>query len=328
MRRSADKVRVNAQLVDAETGAHLWAERFDREFGDLFALENEITARIANTLGWELIGLEVARPPAQPDALDYILRGRAELANGRRSENIANAMSNFECALALDPRSAEAAGRLAHALVLRAQYMNPVAAAPDFQRADGLIAQALALSPREPSAHMAKGALLSRMRRWEEAMPEFEAVLAVDRNYPGAVHTLGVCKYLTGGSDRESIALAEQAIRLSPHDPGNSGRYCWIGTVHLMQSRIDEAIPWLEKSRSARPEDPSADWFLAAAYGLRGDEQLARARLAEAIRVTASDKYSTIARIRANGELNTPALRDRFESVFLAGLRKAGLPEE
>jgi len=80
-----------------------------------------------------------------------------------------------------------------------------------------------------------------------------------------------------------------------------------------MQSRIDEAIPWLEKSRSARPEDPSADWFLAAAYGLKGDEQLAHARLA---------------RIRANGELNTPALRDRFESVFLAGLRKAGLPEE
>ena len=66
----------------------------------------------------------------------------------------------------------------------------------------------------------------------------------------------------------------------------------------------------------------------AAAYGLRGDEQLARVRLAEAIRLTASDKYSTIARIRANGELNTPALHDRFESVFLAGLRKAGLPEE
>ena len=98
--------------------------------------------------------------------------------------------------------------------------------------------------------------------------------------------------------------------------------------MHLMQSRIDEAIPWLEKSRSARPEDPSADWFLAAAYGLRGDEQLARARLAEAIRVTASDKYSTIARVRANGEINTPAVRDRFASVFLTGLRKAGLPEE
>jgi len=148
------------------------------------------------------------------------------------------------------------------------------------------------------------------------------------RNYPGAVAQLGECKYLTGGSDRETIALAGQAIRLSPHDPGNPGRYWWIGTVHLMQSRIDEAIPRLEKSRSARPEDPTADWFLAAAYGLRGDEQLARARLAEAIRVTASDKYSTIARVRANGEINTPAVRDRFESVFLTGLRKAGLPEE
>ena len=76
-----------------EPSAHLWAERFDHEFGDLFALENEVTARIANTLGWELIRLEVARPPVQPDALDYILRGRVELAKGTRSENIANAMS-------------------------------------------------------------------------------------------------------------------------------------------------------------------------------------------------------------------------------------------
>ena len=216
VRRSGDQVRVNAQLVDAETGAHLWAERFDREIGDLFALENEVTARIANTLGWELIGLEVARPTAQPDALDYILRGRAELAKGGRSENITNAISNFERALALDPRSAEAAGRLALALVLRAQYMNPAAAAPDFQRVEGLVAQALALSPREPSAHFAKGTLLWRMRRWEEAMPEFEAVLAVDRNNPSAIAQVGMCKYHTGGSDRESIALAEQAIRLSP----------------------------------------------------------------------------------------------------------------
>ena len=85
VRRSGNQVRVNAQLIDAASNTHLWAERFDHDIGDLFAIQNEITGRIANTLGWELIGAETARPTDRPDALDYILRGRAvwELADAR-----------------------------------------------------------------------------------------------------------------------------------------------------------------------------------------------------------------------------------------------------
>jgi TolB-like protein/DNA-binding winged helix-turn-helix (wHTH) protein len=108
VRRSGNQVRVNAQLVDAESGAHLWAERFDHEIGDLFALQNEITSRIANTLGWELIGAETARPTDRPDALDYLLRGRAVMGGGGPRENTDKAVDLFEHALALDPRSAEA----------------------------------------------------------------------------------------------------------------------------------------------------------------------------------------------------------------------------
>src|SRR5205085_12297920 len=85
VRRSGNEVRVNAQLINAATNTHLWAERFDQDIGDLFALQNEVTSRIANTLGWELIGAETARPTERPDALDYLLRGRAARGRGREA---------------------------------------------------------------------------------------------------------------------------------------------------------------------------------------------------------------------------------------------------
>jgi TolB-like protein len=108
VRRSSNQVRVNAQLIDAETDAHLWAERLDHDIGDLFALQSEITSRIGNALNIELIGAEAARPTEHPDALDYILRGRAVSHSGMTPESFTRAIDLFEHALALDPQSVEA----------------------------------------------------------------------------------------------------------------------------------------------------------------------------------------------------------------------------
>ena len=116
VRRSADQLRVNVQLIDAETGAHLWAERFDRDTGDLFAVQNEITSRIAVALNIELVGAEAARPTERPDALDYILRGRAASWKSPTPEKYAEAVGFFERALTLDPHSVEAQSLLAAAL--------------------------------------------------------------------------------------------------------------------------------------------------------------------------------------------------------------------
>jgi tetratricopeptide (TPR) repeat protein len=153
-------------------------------------------------------------------------------------------------------------------------------------------------------------------------------VLGVDRNAVGALVGLAQCKFLTGGSGDVAIQLIEQAIRLSPRDPQIAYRYHWIGLVHVFQSRVDEAIPWFEKARRADPGISPPRYFLACAYGLKGQLDRAAVELAEAQRLTGSTRYSTIASARANGDLNTPAVRDRFEGVFLAGLRKAGMPEE
>jgi TolB-like protein len=132
VQRSGNQVRVNAQLIDAETGAHLWAERFDRDIGDLFALQSEITSRIANALNLELMRAEAARPTDNPNAMDYIFKGRAALAKGNPRESAAEAIGLFERALALDPRSVEAQSRLALALVLHGQegVLRPTMGAP------------------------------------------------------------------------------------------------------------------------------------------------------------------------------------------------------
>jgi hypothetical protein len=119
VRRSGNQVRVSVQLIDATTDAHLWAERFDGDTSDLFALQNEITSRIAVALDLELIGVEAGRPTQHPDALDYILRGRAANLKPPSRDSRTEAISMFERALALDPRSVEAHSFLATALMAR-----------------------------------------------------------------------------------------------------------------------------------------------------------------------------------------------------------------
>jgi len=132
--------------------------------------------------------------------------------------------------------------------------------------------------------------------------------------------------------DRRLGSGGDRAYRAShatqPREPGIWSWYFWIGVVHLVQSRVDEAIAWLEKGRTAQPRAHNPYFFLAAAYGFKGERELAHVELAEALRLVGSERYSTIARTRANADLYTPAVRDRWETVLFPGLRAAGLPEE
>ena len=328
VRRSGNRVRVSAQLIDAATDAHLWADRFDIDSVDLLALQNEITARIGNTLNLELMAAVAVRPTERPDALDYIFRGRVLfLGKSPSRDTIAERIKMFEHALALDPQSVEAQSWLAIALVGRLQWSDSVAA--DLARAEGLVDQALAASPRYAHAHLAKGQVLRAQNRWQEAIPELETALALDRNLVGALAGLGFCK-LYAGSIEEVIPLLEQAIRLSPRDPGIGGWYYLIGTVHLLQSRTDEAIVCLEKARSAMPTVPFHRSRLASAYALRGEMERAAAELAEARRLHSGDLFSSIAHLKAHPGAwwGVPKTRALYEATYFAGLRKAGMPEE
>jgi adenylate cyclase len=333
VQRSGNQLRVTAQLIDAATDTHLWAERFDRDTGDLFALQNEITGRIANALGVELIAAEAAQPTENPDALDYILRGRAAWNKGPTRDNYAQAISLFERALALDPRSVDAQSSLASALANGVNTGVTDSAAADIARAEGLAGQALAASPRSLLAHWTKGQVLRWQGRCEEAIPEYETVIALNRNSSYAYGNLGWCKFLTG-SIEETIPLQEQAIRLSRYDPFIGYFYSRIGLAHLLQSRNAEAINWFEKASSANPGLWDVHSGAASAYALKGETERASAELAEARRRKGDGRYSSIARLKAAGYFGVredsmvPKIRALFEATYFAGLRKAGMLEE
>lgn len=325
IQRSGNQIRVNAQLIDADTDTHLWADRFDHQVSGLFALQSEITGRIANTLKLEVIAAEADRPAERPDALDYIFRGRQVFFGMSPSqENYNRAIALYEHALALDPQSGEAKTFLAGALVNRFGLFTRSPA--DLARAEKLIDEALAAAPKIPWAHYVRGTVLRAKGQWESAISEFETARSLDRNMTGPLNGLGWCKLSTGSLD-EVIPLAEEAIRLSPRDPAIGFRYLMIGYVYQIQSRAEEAIVSFEKARGTISAVPILRAHLASAYALAGDTERAAAELAEARRLNA-DVYSSIARVRAHGPWGVPKVQALLEATYFAGLRKAGMPEE
>jgi TolB-like protein len=327
VQRSGNRVRVTAQLIDAETDAHLWAERFEGDAGDLFALQDEITNRIAVALDLELIDAAAARPIERPDTRDYILRGRAARLKPPSRENRAEQVLLFERALALDQESIAAQSWLAIELAARALDSMTDTAAADVARAKDLAERALAASPRSSLARFAKGQVLRAQHRHEEAILEYETVIALNRNWAHAYSHLGWCKFMTG-SIEELIPAQQQAIRLSPRDPQIGLFYSRIGRAHLLQSCLDEAIIWCERARNATPAAAIFRSFLASAYALKGDIERAAAEFVEARRLVADDRYVSIARLRAAELTGVPKIRALFEATYFAGLRKVGLPEE
>jgi tetratricopeptide (TPR) repeat protein len=210
-------------------------------------------------------------------------------------DTYAEAISLFERALTLDPGSVGAQSWLASSLASRLMEGMTDSRAVDIARAEGLSRQALAASPRSPLAHHARGQVLRAQDRYKEAIPEYEAAIAFNRNWVSSISALADCKLHAGP----------------------------IGTAYLLQSRTDEAIVWLEKARDANPARFTPHAFLASAYGLKGETVRAVAEHAEARRL----ENNGVARLKARYSV-VPRIRTLFEATYLAGLRTAGLPEE
>ncbi len=325
VQRSAKEVRVNVQLVDAATDRQLWAERFDRDLGDLFALQNEITERIARALQSQLAIAEAGRPIAHPDALDYILRGRAQLTKPISRENYDEAVRDFETAHALDPHAADAQAWLA--VVLAVRVLDELSDFPsvDLRRARQLADEALAATPNSPMAHAAKAQVLRAEGRCAEAIPEYETSIALDRSRAPLYAHVGWCKFLTGSVDAVEPYF-EQAIRLSPHEPGIAVWHGRVGVAKLLQSQTDEALVWLEQARNENARLPFVHAYLAAAYALKGDTERARKELAEAQQL--SPGYANLAQVEKSSLYDNPKIRAFAEATYFPGLRRAGLPEK
>src|SRR3954454_8179198 len=178
VRRSGGRVRINAQLIDAETSAHLWAERCDCTAADLFGVQDDITRWIAAALNRELVVAAAARPTEHPDALDYILRGRVARLKPPSRENRDEAIDYFERALALDPHSVAAQSWLTIALTARVLDNMADSAATDILRAEELAQEVLIASPRSSLAHFARGQVFRALDRYDEAAIEYETAVA------------------------------------------------------------------------------------------------------------------------------------------------------
>jgi len=329
VQRSADQLRINAQLIDTDNDTNLWAERFDRNVGDLLAVQNEITARIAIALNLKLTTSEAARSSEHPDVLDHIFRGRAAIYRPASRQNFIEAIDEYEHALALDPHSVEAQSRLAVALSSRVLDSMSDTIDSDIERANHLVEQALEQAPESPLPHFAKAQLLRAQHRCAAAIPEYETVLTANRNVVAAVGNIGRCKIYLGLFD-DGVALETQAIRLSPRDPFLAIWYFRIGQARLLQSRVDEAIGWLEKAHSENPAYAFVPAWLAAAYGLKGDLPRAAAELADARKLYRNGSPATIAAEQAIAarDFSAPGTHALLEATYLAGLRQAGVPKE
>jgi TolB-like protein/class 3 adenylate cyclase/Tfp pilus assembly protein PilF len=325
VQRSGKQARINAQLIDAETGAHLWAERFDRDIGDLFALQSEITARIANALQGQLAIAEARRPTDNADALDYFLRGRAMLTNPISRENYDEAEGYFEKALAIDPRSVDATAWLAVALTVRVTDELSDSPDADLQRAEKLAGQALAAAPNYGLAHYAKAQVLRAQSRCGEAIPEYETAIALDPSRVPAYAHVGWCKFLTGSLDN-ALPYFERVLRLSPTGPGVALWYGRMGVIQLLQSQTDAAVIALEKASGENSRMPFVHAYLAAAYALKDQNKRAHAELAEAQKL--SKAYASLANVEKSSWFDDPKIRALAEATYFPGLRKAGLPEE
>ncbi len=328
VRRAQDQIRVNTQLSDATTDMMVWADRFHYSSSDLFRLQDEVTGRIAIALNLELVSAEAARPTDHPGALDHLLRGRAALdhRDGSTPGRLTDAINCFESALTFDPVSAAVKAYLGLALVTRALEQLSTSPKDDIERAEQLIEQALDASPRHAIAHFARGQLLRARGEYDAAIPEYEAAIAVSRNWVAALASLGMCKFFIGELD-DTLRAQELAIRLSPRDPRIPNWYWRIGMVHLLQSRFHEAILWLDKARIANPTLPGPHAWLASAFALTGESERAAVALAEAWRLSPDQRYTSIERFETIQSLGSAKTRSLAQATFLVGLRKAGVPE-
>ncbi|WP_046868576.1 adenylate/guanylate cyclase domain-containing protein [Microvirga massiliensis] len=329
VRRTGEQVRVNAQLIDAASGAHVWADRFDSDRAELAAMQNEITGRIAASLSLTLVEAEGHRVEREhrtnPDALDYTLRGRATLFKPGAHENNLEAARLFEQALKLDPTQVEALVFLADALVSDVLDFWSASPAENLARAEALLDRALTLDSNRATAHHAKGLLLQARGRFDEAANEFRMAIALDRNLARSYRALGQMRTYVGHPE-EAAPYLLQAMRLSPRDHSLGVMQFHMGYLNLVLGNDDAALEWLPRARSTNPEYSYIHLTLAAEYGLRGDPAAAQAALAEAIK--RNPRYRSIAGAKAvMATYNNPLYVAQRERVY-EGLRRAGLPDE
>ena len=324
VQRSGNRMRVNAQLIDAQSGNHLWAERFERPMTDLFEMQDEIVARIANTLNAQLVAVEARRAEGAPapDSLDLYFQGEAWVNKGVTFESMNKAHSFFERALALDPTNVDALAGMAQVEANFAISLSTSDKPARFAAAEAAATEALSLAPDHAAAHVSLGMVLGFTNRAAQGIAEYERALALDRNMAGAHALIGQNKLFIGRAE-ETEAHVLEALRLSPRDPW---AYIWrltAGFAACLLGRNEEAASWFRQSIEANRNFALCRFIHATVLANSGRMDEARSELAAGL---ALDPGFTIANFRSAVSSDNPLYLQQRARV-IDEMRRAGIPE-
>ena len=333
---SAVWVRVNAQLIDAGSGAHLWAEQFDTARADLLQTQDEIVTRLERAMDLELPYAEAARlkrtPAANPNAEDLALQCQAAIIKGGYIGKEADAAFPLcEQALALDPNNARALDFLAVKFFLPVELGSSADPKADLKRADELVLQALAVDPNFANSHVEEANILATRGRDDEAIAEDERTLALNPAQVDAVEHLG-WQYLELGQFKKSLEYFDKALRISPRDPILSVFYSGNMAAYFGLKEYDQAIEWGRRSIAINPNNNAiGQGDLIAALALTGHEVEAHEALERYLALPPSGPRTIAAWKSLEALLNNPQTDPRYLDYWdrlIEGLRKAGMPEE
>jgi tetratricopeptide (TPR) repeat protein len=326
VQRGGNRMRVNVQLIDAETGSHFWAERFDKPLTDLFDMQDEIVARLAGALNVQLIAAEARRAEkaSNSDSMDLYFKGMAWFNRGLTLDNLAQARICFDRALIADCDNVDAliGSARTHVNAGAIQAANLRAA---LMAAEAQSAKALSLVPDDARGHMTLGVVYIYTRRAAQGIAECEHALALDRNLAQAHANIGLGKNLIGRPEETEIHIVE-ALRLSPRDTMASAWMFLAGNAKNQLGLWEEAAAWHQRAIEANRNFGNSYIGLGAALARLGQLDEARSAVKAGLALRPSHSIAA-ARAFAEALSDNPTYRAGLEPL-IESMRMAGVPEQ
>ena len=320
VRKAGNRVRITAQLIDAATSLHVWAERYDRELKDIFAVQDEITENIVTAIGPEFLSAEMRRAQRRDvrnlDAWDYIMRAAFHHSHYRK-EDVAEAQRLLQKAIELDPFNAEGFCLLAFTHLMQVQFGWCKSADLSIQEAAKAAKKAVAIDDRDAWAHTALGMVDLISRRHDDAIRRLRRAVQLNPSLANAYGALGQALTLAGEC-AEAVEQINKAIRLSPRDPFLVYWFAHLGMAAFAERNYELANQWGEKVIQENPSFPGGHRLMAAIYGQLGRIEDAQAALKELFLLMPG---MTIDDVRKQVPFKKPIHME----LYLDGLRKAGL---
>jgi TolB-like protein len=319
VRRLGDRVRITAQLNDVSTGSHIWAERYDRDLADVFAVQDEITEAIVTAIEPQIYAAENFRaqhkPPDRLDAWELVMRALSHFWRVTRLDNVL-AQQLLAKALAIEPNYGHALGLVAtsHVFGVHMGWADKSIVVPIAER---VALEAINADPEDPWAHHALGCIHLFARRFEDSLAEFETALRLNPNF-----SLAQCYFCVSlaysGRWREAEEVVQRALRFSPRDPLSALYHGAASYAHYVGRNYDKAMQAARESIRLRADFVGAHRVLAAAAGMTGQADVAAAALQEVRRLQPGVSLAWIAN-------EMPIKLDDDREHYLEGFRRAGL---